>query len=142
MTKLANKNIIITSNLSKIKPINIKADPNLVNQAFNNLIKNSINSILEKMNKKNDIKYKGKINIKLYRVNNYCRLVVTDNGTGLPVDKEYLTEPYISRSKEGSGLGLAVVKKIMEDHKGSIELDNAKNNNGAIVSLLFPINNI
>ena len=36
--------------------------------------------------------------------------------------------------------GLAVVKKIMQDHNGNIELENNKNNKGAKVSLLFPLN--
>ena len=56
------------------------------------------------------------------------------------LNKEFLTEPYISRSKNGSGIGLAVVKKIMQDHNGSIELENNKNQKGAKVSLLFPLN--
>ena len=63
-----------------------------------------------------------------------------DNGIGFPLNKENLLEPYISRSKKGSGLGLAVVKKIMEDHKGSIELKNNINKQGAKVRLSFPLN--
>ena len=55
------------------------------------------------------------------------------------MDKDFLTEPYISRSSKGSGLGLAVVKKIMQDHKGSIELNSNKDNLGATVSLMFPL---
>ena len=51
-----------------------------------------------------------------------------------------IRDSYISRSKNGSGIGLAVVKKIMQDHNGSIELENNKNHNGAKVSLLFPLN--
>ena len=73
--------------------------------------------------------------------NNFCTLLVKDNGKGLPEDKEYLTEPYISRSQKGSGLGLAIVKKIMEDHKGYLELANNSNESGARVSLLFPLDN-
>ena len=141
MTKLANKEITITSNLTKIKTIKLKADPNLINQAYNNLIKNSLNSINEKLNAKTEKQdYKGKISIDIFNKNNFCMLVIKDNGIGLPDDKEYLTEPYISRSVKGSGLGLAVVKKIMQDHNGHIELENNKNKNGAIISLLFPIN--
>ena len=56
---------------------------------------------------------------------------------GLPINKEFLTEPYISRSKNGSGIGLAVVKKL-QDHNGNIELENNKNNIGAKV-LIVPI---
>ena len=138
---LANKKIIIKSNLPKKNNIILKADPNLINQAFNNLIKNSINSINEKINNNLDKNYEGKIEIELTQINTNCILIIIDNGKGLPKDKEFLTEPYISRSKKGSGLGLAVVKKIMEDHNGGIELENNANGIGAKVSLLFPINN-
>ena len=139
MTKLANKNITITSNLSDIKTISLKADPNLINQALNNLIKNSINAINEKKIDKSTLK--GKIHIELLTKDNFCLLLVKDNGIGLPDDKEHLTEPYISRSTKGSGLGLAVVKKIMEDHKGYLELENNSIKGGANVSLLFPLDN-
>ncbi len=136
MTKLANQKLSITSNLKKLKIINLKADPNLINQALNNLFKNSINAI----NANKLINKKGKIHIELNLIDNNCYLYFMDNGIGFPRDKEHLVEPYISRSNKGSGLGLAIVKKIMEDHKGSIELGNNKNNNGAKVTLIFPLN--
>lgn len=139
MTRLANKDIEITSNTESISIKKIRADANLINQAFNNLVKNSINAIKERQNKKNNLEIKGKINIELSENNSLLILKVVDNGIGFPEEKEHLMEPYISRSKKGSGLGLAVVKKIMEDHKGALELNNNNNNIGANVTLSFPI---
>ena len=136
MTKLANPKLSINSNLENLRPINLKIDANLINQALNNLFKNSINAIGEKKDENNQ----GKIYIELNKINNLCYLDFSDNGNGFPSDKEHLLEPYISRSKKGSGLGLAVVKKIMEDHKGSIELSNNYNKKGAKVRLILPIN--
>ena len=136
MTKLANPKLSINSNLENLRPINLKIDANLINQALNNLFKNSINAIGEKKDENNQ----GKIYIELNRISNLCYLDFSDNGNGFPSDKEHLLEPYISRSKKGSGLGLAVVKKIMEDHKGSIELSNNYNKKGAKVRLILPIN--
>ena len=136
MTKLANPKLSINSNLENLRPINLKIDANLINQALNNLFKNSINAIGEKKDENNQ----GKIYIELNKINNLCYLDFSDNGNGFPSDKEHLLEPYISRSKKGSGLGLAVVKKIMEDHKGSIELSNNYNKEGANVRLILPIN--
>ena len=95
MTKLANQKLSIKSNLENLHPIIIKIDPNLINQALNNLFKNSINAINE--NKKNN---QGKINIELSK-DNYCYLNFSDNGIGFPPNKEHLLEPYISRSKKG-----------------------------------------
>ena len=116
----------------------MRADPNLINQAFNNLAQNAINSIKEKITLVDD--HQGEIIILLEIKKEFCKLIMIDNGIGLPINKEFLTEPYISRSKNGSGIGLAVVKKIMQDHNGNIELENNKNNKGAKVSLLFPLN--
>ena len=138
MLKLANKKVLINSRIDKKKNILLKADPNLINQAFNNLAQNALNAINEKNILINN--YRGEITIGLESENNFCRLTITDNGIGLPKNKEFLTEPYISRSKNGSGIGLAVVKKIMQDHNGNLELENNKNNEGANVSLLFPLN--
>ena len=138
MLKLANKKILIKSKIDKKKNIILKADPNLINQAFNNLAQNAINSIKEKNTLVHD--HKGEIIISLEIKKAFCKLIMIDNGIGLPINKEFLTEPYISRSKNGSGIGLAVVKKIMQDHNGNIELENNKNNIGAKVSLMFPLN--
>ena len=138
MLKLANKKILIKSKIDKKKNISLNADPNLINQAFNNLAQNALNSIKEKISLVND--HKGEIIISLETKKTFCKLIMIDNGIGLPINKEFLTEPYISRSKNGSGIGLAVVKKIMQDHNGNIELENNKNNIGAKVSLMFPLN--
>ena len=138
MLKLANKKVLINSKIDKRKDISLKADPNLINQAFNNIAKNALNSITEKNSLVDN--YKGEIIISLVTEKNFCRLMMIDNGVGLPFNKDFLTEPYISRSRSGSGIGLAVVKKIMQDHNGSIELENNKNHTGAKVSLLFPLN--
>ena len=137
MLKLANKKVLINNQVDKKKNIILKADPNLINQAFNNLAQNALNSISEKNNLVKN--HKGEIIIYLTVEKKFCRLIMKDNGIGLPINKEFLTEPYISRSKNGSGIGLAVVKKIMQDHNGNIELENNKNNKGAKVSLLFPL---
>ena len=138
MLKLANKKILIKSKIDRKKNVSLKADPNLIDQAFNNLAQNAINSIKEKTILVNN--HKGEIIISLEIKKDVCKLIVIDNGIGLPINKEFLIEPYISRSKNGSGIGLAVVKKIMQDHNGNVELENNKNNKGAKVSLLFPLN--
>ncbi|HVH79471.1 MAG TPA: ATP-binding protein, partial [Stellaceae bacterium] len=67
------------------------------------------------------------------------RTVVTveDNGKGLPKrGRERLTEPYVTTRAKGTGLGHAIVKKIMEDHQGELLLDDAEGG-GARVRLVF-----
>ena len=52
------------------------------------------------------------------------RLVIdiADNGTGLPDQPARLFEPYVTHRAKGTGLGLPIVKKIIEEHDGTLEL--------------------
>ena len=50
---------------------------------------------------------------------------IMDNGTGLPPDRARLFEPYVTTREKGTGLGLPIVKKIIEEHGGSLALLDA-----------------
>jgi len=55
----------------------------------------------------------------------FMELRVEDNGPGIPADvMAHVFEPYITTKPKGTGLGLAVVKKIVEEHNGLIRADN------------------
>ena len=63
---------------------------------------------------------------------------ITDNGLGLTnINNEDLLKPYFTTKKNGSGLGLSIVNKIIIDHNGSFKLMNIEN--GAKVEIKFPI---
>ena len=65
------------------------------------------------------------------------RLTVSDNGSGFPA--RILTrafEPYVTTKSRGTGLGLAVVKKIVDEHQARIELKN-RDEGGAVVAIVF-----
>ena len=65
------------------------------------------------------------------------RLSVSDNGGGFPA--RILTrafEPYVTTKPRGTGLGLAVVKKIVDEHQARIELKN-REDGGAVVVIVF-----
>ena len=65
-----------------------------------------------------------------------------DNGKGFPTEsRQKLLEPYVTTRAEGTGLGLPIVAKILEDHGGGIELSDAPEGQGAWVRLWFPIHN-
>lgn len=62
------------------------------------------------------------------RVHLPLQISVTDNGAGIPDDiKPYLFDPFVSSKPQGSGLGLALVAKIVGDHGGVIECDSVEN---------------
>ncbi|MEM1401579.1 MAG: ATP-binding protein, partial [Pseudomonadota bacterium] len=50
---------------------------------------------------------------------------IADNGIGLPEDRAKLFEPYVTTRQKGTGLGLPIVKKIIEEHGGQLRLSDA-----------------
>ncbi|MEO1365482.1 MAG: ATP-binding protein, partial [Pseudomonadota bacterium] len=54
-----------------------------------------------------------------------ARITIADNGIGLPEDRARLFEPYVTTRDEGTGLGLPIVKKIIEEHGGTLTLEDA-----------------
>jgi len=74
------------------------------------------------------------------RVNEYAAVEVSDCGCGIPVEqREEIFTPFFSTKKEGTGLGLPIVKKIIESHNGRLELfDNPEG--GVTFRVLLPTN--
>lgn len=74
-------------------------------------------------------------------VQNAVRLTISDCGSGFPAKiLARAFEPYVTTKSKGTGLGLAVVKKIVDDHGAKIEIRNRMQADvvvGAQVSILF-----
>ena len=62
--------------------------------------------------------------------------MITDNGIGLPQDRERIVEPYVTTREKGTGLGLAIVKKIIEEHGGEMSFASVEGG-GTAVTLRF-----
>ena len=114
---------------------NIKGDEEQLNRVFINLIKNSIESIHDKRIKTVD--FKGKISIEIRDDSDYIYVTIFDDGIGFGhVDKAKMLTPYFTTKKNGTGLGLAVVSKIINDHNSTILFSSI--DNGAKVEITFP----
>ena len=122
--------------LTKVKKSNfIQGDEEQLRRVFINLIKNSIESIYEKRN--NNVDFKGKINIDIRDDSDYIYVTITDNGVGFDhVDKTKMLTPYFTTKKSGTGLGLAVVSKIISDHNSTILFNSI--DGGAKVEINIP----
>ncbi|MGM0508608.1 MAG: ATP-binding protein [Fusobacteriota bacterium] len=108
----------------------ILGDKDKIIQVFMNIISNSIEAI-KRSNKEITITGERKGNKVIIR----CR----DNGPGIPNNiKDKIFMPFTSHKKNGTGLGLAMVKKIIEDHNGTIRI-NKDYDNGAEFIIVFPI---
>ena len=121
-------NIIFHTKL-KLNDKNIRIDENQIFRLFTNLIKNSVESILE-LQKKN-----GKIIIEITEDKNNILVNFIDNGLGFKIDHmNKSSEPYFTTKEKGSGLGLSIVSKIIFEHGGHINFSNAKKQKGAEIN--------
>ncbi len=128
-----NPNIKIAL-IHKHDVINFECDLEQINRAIFNLIKNSIESINEKRLK--NVDFEGIINIEISKRRAYIDVVIEDNGIGFArQDNKELIKPYYTTKKNGSGLGLSIVNKIITDHNGSLNLSNYTK--GARVKITF-----
>ena len=136
LMKINNDNIKI--NFDSTNSFFIKADSEQINRVFINLIKNSIESLNEKRQKCTE--FDKKIIIEINEINDYIEILIIDNGTGFKnKNLSDVTKPYFTTKKNGSGLGLSIVLKIINDHNGTI--DFLDYNKGAKVKLTFPKQN-
>ncbi|MDR2824220.1 MAG: GHKL domain-containing protein [Prevotellaceae bacterium] len=111
-----DKDVIINYLFAK-RDIYVFADPEQLQQVFNNLIKNAIQAIPEQPEKF--------VEVRLQSIDNKAIVTITDNGLGIApeiVDKLFL--PSFTTKSTGTGLGLAISKNIVETADGAISFAN------------------
>jgi len=131
--KLTSKNSIKV--LKNTSDKFIKGDEDQLNRVMINLIKNS-EEALEDIKQK-DPNFKGNIDIEIVSNNDYITLRILDNGPGITDAKKAMT-PYFTTKKTGTGLGLPIVTKIINEHNGSFLIKKNKDNKGTIVTISLP----
>ncbi len=116
--------------------IELNSDPEQLSRVFFNLLKNSIESIHQKVEKGTN--FNKKISIELNDFDDHISLIINDNGIGFGVFKNSIKDilnPYFTTKKNGTGLGLSIVNKIVNDHNGDISFINI--DNGAEIKIIF-----
>lgn len=112
-------------------PLMIMGDAALLRQVLHNLMQNAQDAVLD-------------VGIPMIQISSRqeegnALVCVEDNGAGFGPDiLRRAFEPYVTSKAKGTGLGLAVVKKIMEEHHGQVILGNAEQQ-GARVLLSLPL---
>ena len=118
--RASKKNILLTFDMKYVRPINVVADLEKIQQVLTNLIENSI-----KYGKENGT---TEVSIEDF-VNNKIIVKIIDNGEGVEkhhiprlFERFYRVDKSGARSEGGSGLGLAIVKHIIESHNEKINV--------------------
>lgn len=94
-------------------------DATMINQALTNLLKNAQEAIEAREPRDAE---PGEIRVRLTAEAESLTIDIQDNGAGLPDQPARLFEPYVTHRPKGTGLGLSIVKKIVEEHDGTLDL--------------------
>jgi nitrogen fixation/metabolism regulation signal transduction histidine kinase len=109
----------------------VQGDATQLRQIIHNLLRNAEDAL--------EGREDGRIEVITERAGRCARLRITDNGPGFPVELlPRIFEPYVTTKARGTGLGLPIVKKIVDEHQGSIEISNAPDG-GARIDIRLPL---
>jgi two-component system nitrogen regulation sensor histidine kinase NtrY len=107
----------IETQFSPDVPSQIKVDPEQMKRMFINLMDNAIDA----MNKKGKVLFQTSYD----QDQQVLKIEIADSGPGINLmDKDKLFLPHFSTKKKGTGLGLAIVNQVIEEHNGSIDVEN------------------
>ncbi len=120
----------ITADIPEARVI-AEIDATMISQAVTNLIKNAGEAIAALKQKGAPPRHVPQVRVAMRLDGDCCKITIADNGIGLPEDRARLFEPYVTTRDEGTGLGLPIVKKIIEEHGGTLVLSDAPDFDGA-----------
>ncbi len=107
----------------------ITADSDMLYQAFLNILINAMQAMPEG----------GKIHVAIQSTDNTVKIFFEDEGEGIPQDlMEKIWDPFFTTKAKGTGLGLGIVKNIIESHSGSVQI-SARPGAGARVKVELPV---
>jgi len=117
--------VSVTSDLPDA-PVLADLDSTMIGQALTNLIKNAGEAI-ETLGEKSGFPegYNARVHVEMQVTAGVAHITISDNGIGLPEDRSRLFEPYVTTREKGTGLGLPIVVKIIEEHGGTLALVDA-----------------
>jgi nitrogen fixation/metabolism regulation signal transduction histidine kinase len=121
----------------------IMGDATQLRQVIHNLLQNAQDAVTERIDRETPPRIDVVTEEIHYRspdgaVSNAVRLTITDNGSGFsPKILAHAFEPYVTSKPRGTGLGLAMVKKIVEEHGGRVDVKNRTDASGAKVAILL-----
>lgn len=126
--EIASRNISVNLDLADKLPAAI-IDPDQFQQVFYNLLRNAYQAIPGK---------DGLIEIRTLSTDTDFLISISDNGTGIPPEQMgSLFEPYRTTKSSGTGLGLLIVRRIIREHGGEIEIQSQPEQ-GTVILIHLP----
>jgi PAS domain S-box-containing protein len=111
------------------KPITIIGDALLLKEALGNVVDNAIHAAGPG----------GKVRMNVRRMNSRIEIMISDTGPGIPESmRGRLFTPFVSSKPSGTGLGLALTRKIINLHRGTISLDSSPTG-GTVCNICIPV---
>ncbi len=109
----------------------IDGDVTRLRQVIHNLVQNALDALQGRPD--------PRVTVATEKLEGWIKLSVLDNGHGFTEDLlGRIFEPYVTTKSKGTGLGLPIVKKIVEEHHGKIQVSNLEHG-GAVISIMLPL---
>jgi nitrogen fixation/metabolism regulation signal transduction histidine kinase len=127
LAKAQKDHIIIEREFGPIPELSL--DPDLIKTCLYNIVLNAFQAMHES----------GKLVIRMKKIDTRCCISVEDTGEGIAEDRlSRIFDPFFTTKTGGLGLGLALTKRVMEEHKGKLDIKSTEGV-GTIVSLYLPM---
>lgn len=124
-----DEDVAVKLELNASEAIFVNADKEMILRVLNNLISNGIQAVA--------LNVKPAIVISIESDSENCYVRISDNGSGIPKEQiQTIFEPYFTTKSTGTGLGLAMVKQIIENHGGSIEIEKTSESGTSVLFTL------
>ena len=115
-------------------PLRISGDPIQLQQVFSNLILNGLDATSDAA------QAQKAVTVTTTRNGNFAEISVADTGPGVSDEAaKKVFDPFYSTKDHGMGMGLSIVRTIVEAHHGQIEVDKRNGVNGAVFRVKLPL---
>lgn len=126
--EIAERGIVIVRDIEE--PSEIYVDPNRMKEALLNILSNAVQSMTTG----------GSLTVRTYVRDAEAVIEIKDTGAGITEeDLPFIFDPFFTTKKAGTGLGLTITHRIIEEHKGRIEVESTRGA-GSTFRVFMPLN--